>query len=313
MRKVLNLGKTIVLEKDVDKDNKECPLNCKAMWTQLINPETGEMVEAKIYAPEGLVQKILIICPGYRGDFVLQERSYADDFCKDGRAIVCLRHNGLRVVGEDVVNYVHCPERQRTWGRYTGKGPFSVKKANRELLIALKAIVSTENFDVDIIGHSWGGQIVLESLKALKELRDPIVKKVKNVILLGAMLDSRPETYTAYRDFFLTDAQQDFFREMDARDMVEDFLDNARDMGNFTSGDISENVRITIINSSADKEIDIRGEQIPFHGQIDDSEARWIFFRFDDSMVTLGGRLSEGHDYVDPEVRDCIREILEEE
>ncbi len=300
----------IVLSKDVDKDNNECPLKCKAMWTGLLNPETGEVVEAKIYLPEDPVRKVLIICPGYRGDFVLQEQGYADAFCKDGRAIICLRHNGLRVVGDDVTNYVHCPERQKRLGKYTGQRRFSVKESNREVLTAIEALPSIENLQVDIIGHSWGAQIALESLKALKASGSSVGKSVRNVILLGATVDGRPETYKAYRDYFASDAEQDFFREMDPDEIINDFIDNARDMSNFSSNDIPENVRrVVLINSLGDGEVNIKEEQLPFYSRIKD-RANILILPTNPVTITLGGRESEEHDYFGSEVRGWIEKIL---
>ncbi|MDD4531517.1 MAG: alpha/beta hydrolase [Candidatus Pacebacteria bacterium] len=283
------------------------------MWTMFINPETDEVVEGKVYMPKGQVKKVLIICPGYRGDFVLQERHYAHDFCRSGRAVICLRHNSLRTVGKDVENYVHCPQRQVTGGRYTGEGAFSVKKANREVLTVLKALEPVGDIEeIDILAHSWGGQISLESLKAIKESGEMgAVKKLKNLVLLGATLDSRPETYLAYREAFVSDAKQDFFNCMDPDQIIEDFLDNAEDMGNFSSADIPENVRIVIINSSADQEIDVENEQIPFHGKIQDCyESTWIFLRVDPIEIALGGRSSEGHDYIDSQIWEVIQDII---
>jgi len=53
----------------------------------------------------------------------------------------------LKIKGEDVKNYIHCPEKvgasQRMGQQYIGEGKrFGFKKADREVLTALKALCS---------------------------------------------------------------------------------------------------------------------------------------------------------------------------
>jgi len=321
-----NPEKTIALEKDVDEKNQEQPLgDYEAHWTEMINPDTGETVEGKVYTPEGDSAKdVLIVCPGYKGDFVLQEKGYADDMCRDGRAIVFLRHNNLRTKGGDVENYVHCPQKQETNSEYTGKGEgFDVREANREVLTALKSLGSNiDNLDkIDIIGHSWGGMIALESLmdiaKEEGENSKKIIEKINNLILLAATLESRPENYEAYQSYFQADADKGYFKDMDAEEMVEGFKENAKDFNEDNLKNLPKNIKVTSLNSMIDGDINKEEETVPFHFKLDSStNPRLIFFQDGNygpnewNDKSLGGRGPEEHDYAGSEARKWLKKII---
>lgn len=324
-----NPEKTIALKKDVDENNQEQPLgNYEAHWTEMINPDTKEVVEGKIYTPEGGPAKdILIICPGYIGDFVLQEKSYADEFCRDSRAVIVLRHNNLRIKGEDVQNFVHCPERQKMDQDYTGRGDkFSIKEANREILTVLKSMGDKiDNLDnIDILGHSWGGMIALESLmdinKEESEQSRKIVKKLNNLILLASMVDSREAIYEIYRPDLEGDARKGYFKDMNSEEIVKDLKDNGRDFNKNKLRDLPKNIKITSLNSMADKELDpadMKADMlVPFHFKLDESlSPRLIFFQDGDygppkAEKTLGGRGPEEHDYAGSEARRWLKKII---
>lgn len=168
---------TIEIKSDVDFDNNKIELNEQLVfWTELKDQETGEVVEGKVYVPkDGKVNKILIISPGYKGDFVLQEAEYAKDFVKNGRAMIVLRHNGLRVQGNDVQNYIYCPDKQK-FGKekeqkYLGEKNFSLENSSREVLVLLKALNDRDNNldKIDIVGHSIGARIAIESIIEAKK------------------------------------------------------------------------------------------------------------------------------------------------
>ncbi|MDD5627394.1 MAG: alpha/beta hydrolase [Patescibacteria group bacterium] len=323
-----NPEKTIKLEKDLDEDNELRELgNYESYWTEFRNPDSDEVVEGKVYLPkEGVAKDILIISPGYKGDFAMQEAKYADDFSQDGRAVIFLRHNGLRIEGEDVKNYIHCPEKQKEASekkqKYIGnEEKFSWHKANREILTALKSLGNKidDIGKIDIIGHSWGGSIAVNSMVELhrdaSEAAKKIEQKIDNVILMGAMLETRSEVFENYREFFESEAGKDYFKGMDAEAVINDLISDGEAIGKMTAKDLPLNVRLVGVESVADADIDLQGETLPFFTRMKELNRKGNIVFKDlkefDMPEKIGGRDTEVHDYPLDRVRRWIAKIIE--
>ncbi len=283
-----NPEKTFELQEDRDENNEVRELgNYQCFWTEFLNPDTGEAVEGKVYLPNGTedYEDVLVISPGYRGDFALQEAEYADDFARGKRAMVMLRHNGLRIEGDDVKNFVHCPEKaeyaQKSGQKFLGKNEkFNFEKANREVLTFLKALGSKidQIKNIDILGHSWGARITLESLVVLhkedNETAKKIQEKINNAILLGSWFETIPEKAEPYRDFFRGDAEKEYFKQMDGDQVIADIFKMYERLETYKAQDLPENVRLVAINSLADSDVDMEagGEVYRFFKQFKEHE-----------------------------------------
>jgi hypothetical protein len=322
--KNFNPEKTIKLEKDVDQDNNQIELpNQEFFWTELKDPETGEVIEGKVYLPkDGKVDKVLIVAPGYRGDFVLQEAQYAKDFAIDGRAMIVLRHNGLRVQGDDVKNYVHCPEKQQFGEqkdqRYLGKEDFSFETSSREVLVALKAI--SDKIDdlkkIDILGHSFGARTAIESVTEAKkhaqsnENIKKLVDKIDNLIVMGAWLETRKEMLEPYLEYFKGEEEGDYFRNLNGEKFFEEILKSAERTKRITTKDFPENMRFIGIHSVSDGDINLEGEVFPFFNQIKDIKRKGSIILKDLKEIIpsrIGGRETETHDYPISQAREWIK------
>lgn len=326
--KNFNPEKTIRLEKDVDKDNNQIELpDQEFFWTEIQDPETGEVIEGKIYLPkDGKADKILIITPGYRGDFVLQEAEYAKDFAINGRAMIVLRHNGLRVQGEDVQNYVHCPNKQK-FGKeknqkYLGKEDFSFENSSREVLIALKSLGDNVNSleKIDIIGHSLGARTAIESIMETKrqaqgnENFKRLVGKIDNLIVMGAWLETRKEVLDQYLEYFKSEEQGDYFKNLDGERFLAEVLKSAERMKGITAKDFPEEMRFVGIHSVADGDINLEGEIFPFFNQIKAIKRKGSIILKDLKEIMppqIGGRGTETHDYPIDQVRGWIKLIID--
>jgi len=264
--------KTFELTKDYDENHKERELgDYRCFWTEFQNPETGEVVEGKVYLPKETEQyeDVLVLSPGYVGGFAMQEAEYADDFAHSKRAFIVLRHNGLRIEGEDVKKYLHCPEKmghaKEKGQKFLGKDEkFSWEAANREVLTFLKSLGSKidEIKNIDIMGHSWGARITLESLVALKkedsELSRKIEEKINNAILLGSWLETIKENIEPYRDYFDGHAKAEIFKGMNTGEVMDDIFVMFDRLKEYTAKDFPEDVRITAINSLTDNDVDMK-------------------------------------------------------
>ncbi len=279
-----NREKTFELEKDHDENHKERELgDYRCFWTEFQNPETGEVVEGKAYLPKGVkdYEDVLVLSPGYAGGFAMQEAEYADEFARDKRAFVVLRHNGLRIEGEDVKKYLHCPQKlEHAKGKgqeFLGKDEkFSWKAADREVLTFLKSLGSKidEIKNIDIMGHSWGARIAVESLAALKkednDFSRKIEAKINNAILLGSWLETIKENVEPYREYFQGHADAEIFKGMDTEKVMDDIFEMLERLKTYTAKDFSEDIRITAINSLTDNDVtmDPDGEVYRFFSQL---------------------------------------------
>jgi hypothetical protein len=324
--------KTFQLAKDVDSGNKEKELiNKEAFWTEFKNPDTGEAVEGKVYMPKDKdkedIRQVLIVAPGYRGDFVLQEADYADDFVKDNRAMIVMRHNGLRIAGEDMQNYVHCPEKadfaKRKNQQYLGEGEdFDFLKADREVLTVLKSL--SDKIDdiekIDIIGHSWSGRIALNSIAELKkqaeeagtkgEIAKKLIDKIDNLILMGAWLETRKEVPEGYREHFKNEEKGDYFKNLNGDKIIEQMISSGNELKKLKSSDLPDNMRIVGIHSVEDKDIDLEGEVLEFFKQIKDIKRKGHLVLKDLKEFMpekIGGRETENHDYALEQAREWIK------
>ncbi|MCX6761504.1 MAG: hypothetical protein NTY33_01475 [Candidatus Moranbacteria bacterium] len=319
-----NPERSFRLEKDIDQDNNEVEIgNREIFWTELKNPETGETVEGKLYRPkEGDVKKVLIISPGYKGDFVLQESKYANDFAENGRAVLVLRHNALKVEGEGAKNYVHCPERselnKKESDKYLGKGNFSFDSANREVLTALKALNSAIE-KIDIIGHSWGGRISLLSINDINqesgssEVAKEIARKIDNLILIGAWLETREENLKPFLDYFKNEAEAGYFKNMDPEEVVESAIKSGAKLKKMSNADFPEQMRIVGIQSVGDEDVDMEGEYLEFFKQLKGREriGSTVLKDLKQLMVEkIGDREAETHDYALTEVKKWVGQII---
>lgn len=263
-----NRQKTFELERESDENNHPRELGeYQVFWTELINPDTNEVVEGKIYFPKDSqnIKKILIICPGYKGDFVLQEAYYADQFAKEGRAVCVLRHNGIRTQGEEMQNYIHCPEKQEKAQKegqdYLGLGKdFSYSQAGREVLTALQAFgASADKLDsIDILGHSWGGRIAIQSIVELQKENShtatTVKEKVKNLILLAPWLETRKDLMeNKYRQMLSSDEQNQSLRGMTADAVLSDLRSTSQKIEDLTSQDFPPDLKIVGIESVTDE------------------------------------------------------------
>lgn len=328
--------KTFQLEKDVDCDNKEKELGGQeAFWTEFKNPDTGEVVEGKVYLPKNAenkegIKKILIVAPGYRGDFVLQEGDYADDFVKGDRAMIVMRHSGLRISGDDMKNYVHCPEKakfaEQKGQEYLGKDEnFDFSKADKEVLTVLKSL--SEKIDniekIDIIGHSWSGRTALNSIVELKkkieesgikgEIAKKLCSKIDNLILMGAWLEIREEVSEGYRDFFKSEETGDYYKNLNGDKIVEQMISSGNKLKELKSSDLPKDMRIVGMHSVEDQDVDLEGEIMEFFKQIKDIKRKGSIILKDlkDFMPEkIGGREIENHDYALEQARKWIGKII---
>lgn len=328
--------KTISLANDVDEyNNQKEIINHKIFWTEFINPETKETVEGKVYFPrEGKIDKVLIIEPGYRGDFVLQEAMYADDFAKNGRAVFVLRHNGLRVEGDDVKNYVHCPDKTkfaRNGGqKYLGQKDFDFTEANSEVLTLLKSLSNSVDQikNIDIIGHSWGGNIALRSIielqKQVSEKRgrfvvaENLVKKLNNLILVGAWLETGKDAQRDYNyaDFFKGEENGDYFKRLNAEKTMRQIEEGRNELEKIKADDLPQNLRVEGISSVGDEEINILKDIFGFFRKLKGLRKKGqIVLKELKTMMPnkIGDRKTEDHDYALKLARNWIKMIIDKD
>ncbi len=326
-----NREKTIELEGDLDENNNFKELEkYKAFWTELKNPDTNEAIEGKVYFPKESenVKKILIIEPGYKGDFVLQESNYADDFVNTERAVIALRHNRLKIEGEDMKDYIHCEEKinyaQDKDQKYTGKDEdFDFEKAEREVLTVLKSLKDKiDDIDkIDIIGHSWGGRIAINSILELKkemegekerEISKKLSEKIDNLILIGPWLETRKEKLEAVRNIFEREEKSGYFKNLKAENFIKGLLSSAEKLKEITPDNLPKNLRITGIISVEDELVNLESV-FPVFDQLKDIERKGFIFLKDFKELLpkkIGKRKSQVHDYALPQIRDFIGSVI---
>ncbi|MDD5625951.1 MAG: hypothetical protein PHG83_02185 [Patescibacteria group bacterium] len=329
-----NSEKTIKLNSDLDENNQPKELgNYEARWTELKNPDTGEIVEGKVYLPKGTknFKEVLIIDPGYHGDFVVQEAKYADDFACGDRAVVVLRHNGIRIEGEDVKSCIHCSEKtdyaQEKNQKYIGKDEdFKWSQSDREVLTALKSLeVNIDQLDkIDVLGYSWGGRIALTSLMDLKEEMNglgekaetakKIADKIKNVVLMGAWVENRPEVINSFREPFKSEAEGNYFKNLNVDETIDSMHNSGKRLRELTADKLPENLRIVGIHSIKDQDIDLEGETLPFfQNQLKGLKKKGSIILKDLKELLpekIGGREPVVHDYPIDQVRGWIKEVI---
>jgi hypothetical protein len=326
------IEKTIRLDQDVDENNEQKEIKDKeAFWTEFIDPETRETVEGKIYFPkDGKIEKILIIEPGYRGDFVLQESMYADDFVKDGRAMLVLRHNGLRIEDDDVVNYLHCPDKRKASSggkqKYLGKKDFDFSESNKEVLIALKSLEHSlgQIKSIDIIGHSWGGNIALRSIVELQKqalqngdsavISEKVIKKLNNLVLIGAWLETEVNVF--HEEFFKKEEAGGYFKNLSAEKTIRQIAEAGQELKKIKAEDIPKNLRVESIVSIGEEEVDILKDIFGFLKRLKGFRKKGqIVLKELKAMMPekIGGRETETHDYELKMVRNWIKMIIDKD
>jgi hypothetical protein len=327
-----NTKKTIRLECDVDENNRQKELDGQQVfWTEFIDPETGETVEGKIYLPkDGKIEKILLIEPGYRGDFVLQESLYADDFVKGGRAMIVLRHNGLRVEGDDIVNYLHCPDKRKASSdgkqKYLGRKDFDFSESNKEVLIALKSLGHSlgQIKSIDIIGHSWGGNIALRSIVELQKqamqngsgaiISERVIKKLNNLVLIGAWLETEVNVF--HKEFFKKEEAAGYFKNLSAEKTMHQIAEAGEELKKIKAEDIPKHLRVESVVSIGEEEVDILKDIFGFFKRLKGFRKKGqIILKKLKAMMPkeIGGRETEDHDYELRLVRNWIKMIIDKE
>lgn len=324
-----NIQKTFSIRKDLDINNNEVELvHCDAFWTELIDPDSKEIVEGKVYLPKKQEdqKEVVVFCPGYRGDFAIQESEYAEALSQKGKTVIFLRHNGLNVEKEDLFNCVHCKERgevviNNDRLKYLGDSSdfsFSFIKANDEVLTALKALSGNTDIErVDIVGHSWGARIAIESLKKLNFEDTPgarsIKDKIKSTTLLGAWLETRRDKTEVFRDYFVSDGENDYFKNMDGNKAMEEIFKMNENFDKIQGSDLPRNTKIIGIHSVGDGYVDMRGEIAPFFDRLEKNQKGYMTTKDLIGMTPkeIGGRSSETHDYATKEILGLINHILE--
>ena len=323
-----NPKKTIRLEKDVDQDNKERELgNYKAIWTELRNPETKGVVEANIYIPRGeKVDKVLIVGPGYRGDFVLQEADYADDFAKDGRALIVYRYNGLKI-NEKTQNELHCPQRAeiKSDKDYLGEREFNFEECNRQVKTILKALSDKVNEldKIDFVAHSLAARNVLLTVSDLFKSLDEsgsakgtvqkVVTKIDNIVLLGAWLETRKDKIWFWEQYLPNEQEREYLEGFDVKRFFGEAEKSSEKLENMTAESFPEKTRIIGIQSVGDQHVDLEGEYMKFFDQLKNAKERGTVILKDlkDQLPTeIGGRETEMHDYAHVLVRKWIKQII---
>ena len=327
-----NKEKTIELKGDLDENNNFKELEkYKAFWTEFKNPDINEAIEGKVYFPKESenIKKILIIEPGYRGDFVLQESKYADDFAGKERALIILRHNGLRIKEGNMKDYIHCKEKidyaQSKDQKYTGKDEdFDFKKAEREILTVLKSLKDKiDDIDkIDIIGHSWGGRIAVNSVTELKKeigseekkekAFEKISEKIDNLVLIGPWLETEKEKLKAVRNIFEKEEKNDYFKNLKAENFIKGLLSLAEKLKKITPDDLPKNLRITGIVSVKDELVNLESI-FPFFNQLKDMKRKGFVSLKDFKELLpekIGERKSQVHDYALPQVRNFVGSVI---
>lgn len=323
-------AKTIKLQEDVDAHNVRFSnfWESEICWTELVNPATKEVVEGKVYFPLGTApSSVILVCPGYRGDFVLQERAYVKKLVFTEAAFIFLRHNAIRIEGNDVQNYIHCPEKVG-WAKehkqgYLGSGkPFSYTGASREVLTALRALAIENVEKIHIIGHSWGGRIAPLSLAQLaqEEACVPIDKKLKTLTVLGPWWETREEVLTSdgLRELIDGDVEENYFKDMDGERFVADLLSTAQEIKKVTAADLPQHLELSVIWAPGD-EYDpdfesMQAEIMPVMSQLEALEHQQLIVlpslrHF--KLAEIGGRNTDTHDYATSYVRDIVGRIID--
>lgn len=327
-----NPEKTIELKADLDEHNQPRELgNYEARWTELKNPDTQETVEGKVYFPQGVkdFKKVLIFEPGYRGDSVLVEAKYADALVRDQRAMIVLRHNNLKIKDEIVKDYIHCPEKvaqaEKNNQEYLGPGnDFSLIQAQREVLTAIKSLDDQKIDQIDILGHSWGGRLTLMSLMDLQEevqgtgmqveRAKRLAGKIKNLILLGAWLETEEKRIKLFQEFFDHEEEVGCFKNIKSKEMMAGSIESGQRLKELTPEKLPSNLRVVGINSVADEKVDLKSVAMSFFEKQLKSAPKKGFVVLKDlkelSPLFIGGRKTEVHDYTVDSVREFIAQII---
>lgn len=309
------------LKQDIDSKNELRGFKeYSAYWVKLKNPGSGEVVEAKVYLPRnGNVKKMFIICPGYRGDFVLQEADYADALVKEERALIVLRHNGMRV-DKNSENYIHCPERialAKNKIDYLGDGQdFKFDAANHEVLTVLKSLGDKiDNLNkIDVLGHSWGGRISLMSvLELLKESKDKensqkVLEKLDYLILLGAWLKTA-NTAEEIKDIFEDEERTGYFKNLDIKEVTRSVKSSSKEINNIGPEALPNHLKIVGVQSEGDTHVDLENEFYRFFAQLKPRKKTGTVMLKDLKGFQpdkIGGRESEAHDYAIDVLRNWL-------
>jgi len=319
--------KTVLLTQDINSDNMVSVLGNHEAWWVALGLSAGDQIEGKLYLPsddDGKALDITIIIPGYKGDFVLQEALYASLLVKEGMALLVLRHNHLRAYGDDVVSYVHCPERAAMMDyRYLGdsKTDFDFVKASHELIIALQVLDLDSVGNIHVIGHSWGARIALLALSELTRKDLPatklIISKLKSLVVLGPWWEMREWQLRNRRMIGLIQEAKthDFFKEMDISSFVIGMLQTALQLHQIKPGDLSPGLSLSVIYSRQDEHLGSTGfsdEILPVLSLLSRHQRMSVFCCDDMDSGIIGGRPVEARDYYSYKVRNLVYELIME-
>lgn len=191
---------TLVLEGEIDENNES--VEGDVFWVKLnYHGADGKdnTIEGKLFLPKSdKSNKELVICePGMPGDAViLFDSRHAPALVKEGYAVFVARHNGTKLQGEKVDNYVHCPQKKEFSSQsgqdHVGK-EFSFQEWGKEIHTAIMGLEA--GFEkINLIGHSMGAPNNLNSLLILAKENPEVADKIKSFVsLAGAVGRPRPD------------------------------------------------------------------------------------------------------------------------
>ncbi len=167
-------------------------LKVKPIWVTFV--DNGESIEGKFFESEKEDSEIIIFVPGMPGSSVkLAEDKHVKELVDNGYSVLVLRHRGLKISSEKLVN---CEQRVNIDSSLgVGKGDNSLEKIYSELAIVLNSM-SSQVKKIHLVGHSTGSACIAYSLPKIK---DDIRKKIDKFISAAGWLGEFDES-TGYFD-----------------------------------------------------------------------------------------------------------------
>lgn len=135
-----------------------------------------------------------------------------------------------------------------------------------------------------------------------------------NLIAIGAWLETRRNMLDPYLEYFKSEEQGDYFRNLNGEKFFAEILELAKRTKDITAKDFPEEMRFIGIHSVADGDIDLEGEIFPFFNQIKDIRRKGSIIMKDlkDIMPSkIGGRETETHDYLISQTRGWIKSAID--
>lgn len=154
-------------------------------WT--VFEDGDNHVEAQIWEPEQVIDKVILFCPGFPGMGAPHfEQRHVATLAQEGYAIVVLRHCGTRLDSPTAPAMVNNGARLRH-GRqnnqtHLGGAPSTVEYWLSEPLIALKTLTNIYQH-IYVLGNSFGA---LSSLWSLTTPGAPLDKVRQLILVAGA-------------------------------------------------------------------------------------------------------------------------------